>query len=229
MSETNEPDHADNAAALFAAIQAGDSTVVSELLARDGAVSAACNEQGVAALMWALYHRQQGIADAIAAQRTKIGAGLTLHEAASMGQQDTVREHLKGGGDLGGLSIDGFTPLHFAAFFSREEVVPLLLENGAQVAVPAHNPSAVHPLHSAAAIGSVEICRQLLEKGAVVDAQQHGGFTALMSAALHGNLELVQLLLEHGADVSIESDEGKTAASMASDGKHAAVVERLAK
>jgi len=239
MSETSGSKMTDETKAeLFAAIQAGEQETVETLLAKEGSLSTATNEHGISALMWALYHRHQALADVIAAHRKELAASgiehaaLTLHEAAAMGQLEVVREHLNLGDDLGGFSKDGFTPLHFAAFFGREEIVPLLLESGAAVAVPAQNPSAVHPLHSAAAIGSTEICRLLLEAGAEVDAQQHGGFTALMSAALHGNMPLVELLLEHGADpliesTSTESDEGKTAAMMAKDGGHEAVVERL--
>lgn len=212
---------------LFAVIQTGDAEAVSALLETDSSRATAANEHGIVPLMWALYHRQQPIADLIAAVRKEINAPLTLHEAAAMGQYDVVREHLHMGDDLGSFSADGFTPLHFAAFFGRQEVVPLFLSSGAAVAAPAQNPSAVHPLHSAAAIGSVEICRLLLEGGAKVNAQQQGGFTALMSAALHGNVALVELLLEHEADVDIKSDDGKTALDMAREGDHSRVIEQL--
>lgn len=211
---------------LFAAIQANDADAALAALDRDPSQASATNEQGVTALMWALYHRQQGIADAVAARRAEAGAPLDLHEAAAMGDLNRVRELLESS-DVTAVSADGFTPLHFAAFFGREDTVPVLLEAGAPVAVAAGNPSAVHPLHSAAAIGSVAICRMLLEAGADVDAQQHGGYTPLMSASLHGNGPLVELLLEHGASRELQSDDGKTAADMARDGGHEEVAGRL--
>ncbi len=212
---------------LFAVIQAGDASAVSALIAEDASLATTTNEHNISPLMWALYNRQQGIADAIAAHRQSVDSRLTLHELAAMGHYDEVREHLYMGDDLGSFSSDGFTPLHFAAFFGRKEIVPMFLSCGASVSTPADNPSGVHPLHSAAAIESVECCRLLLESGAEVNAQQHGGFTALMAAAMRGNVALVELLLEHNADVAIKSDEGKTAADMAQDGGHDAVVERL--
>lgn len=216
---------------LFAAIQASDADAALASLEADPSQATASNEQGVSALMWALYHRQQGVADAIVARRAD-SAPLDLHEAAAMGDVGRVRE-LLGSADstsaaVAAVSPDGFTPLHFAAFFGREDTVPVLLDAGAPVAVAAGNPSAVHPLHSAAAIGSAPICGLLLEAGAAVDAQQHGGFTALMSAAMHGNEPLVDLLLEHGASKGAESDDGKTAADMARDGGHEELAERLA-
>lgn len=213
---------------LFAAIQSSDVDAALESLNLDPVQATASNEQGVSALMWALYHRQQRVADAVAARRTEAGAPLNLHEAAAMGDLDRVHDLLAASEhDVAAVSSDGFTPLHFAAFFGREDVVPVLLEAGAPVAVAASNPSGVHPLHSAAAIGSVTICGALLEAAGEVDAQQHGGYTALMSAAMHGNEALVDLLLEHGASPEITSDEGKTALDMAREGGHEAVAERL--
>lgn len=222
MSDESGPETGD----LFAHIQASDADAAIEALDQDASQATATNEQGVSALMWALYHRQQRVADAVAARRAEAGAPLDLHEAAAMGDLERVRE-LLGSSDLTAVSTDGFTPLHFAAFFGREDTVPLLIEAGAPVAVAAKNPSGVHPLHSAAAIASVPICRMLVEAGAEVDAQQHGGYTALMSAAMHGNEALVDLLLEHGASKGIRSDDGKTAGDMARDGGHEELANRL--
>ena len=47
-------------------------------------------------------------------------------------------------------SADGFTALHFAAFFNHAEIARDLIRHGADVAAVARNPMKVTPLHSAA-------------------------------------------------------------------------------
>lgn len=210
--------------AITKAIQEGDVDAAERLVARNPKLKSARDDHAISLVMKALYHRQPEIASILADERDD----LDLFEAVSLGRLDRAQEILeKDPKALGRRSADGFTALHYAAFFGRPEAAELLIGHGAAVSIAAENPMRVHPIHSASAINQIEICRQLLEAGADPDAQQHGGYTALMSAAMHGNQELVRLLLEHGADPAIESDDGKNAAAFAREKEHVAVAELL--
>ena len=81
------------------------------------------------------------------------------------------------------FAADGFTALHFAAFFGKAEAARLLLEAGASTARLQHNDFANQPLHAAAAGRHIEVCRVLLAAGADVNATQHGGYAPLHEVA----------------------------------------------
>ncbi|MCA9750557.1 MAG: ankyrin repeat domain-containing protein [Gemmatimonadetes bacterium] len=61
------------------------------------------------------------------------GAAADLHHAAGYGLLERVREALDEGEDPNGR-VDHRTPLHFAAYWGRDDVVALLLERGADPA-----------------------------------------------------------------------------------------------
>ncbi len=154
----------------------------------------------------------RGDADAVEARLAE-HPELTIFEAAALGCADRVRELLlleAGFVDL--WSPDGFTAVHLAAFFGREEVVALLLQRGADPDPEARNALRVRPLHSAAAGNHTGIARLLLDHGADANARQAGGFTALHAAAQNGNEELYALLVERGADEEAATDDARTVA-----------------
>ena len=209
---------------LIAAIRGGEGERVSALLDAHPELAAAADERGLSALMTAMYHRRPDLAEQIAARRD----AFSLHEAVVLGRLETATAALDGG-EVGieDRSPDGFTSLHLAAFFGREELVAELLARGAEVDAVAENPMKVRPLHSAATIESVPICHRLLEAGADANACQEQGYTPLMSAALHGNSELAELLLAHGADPALRAEDGRSARDMASEGGYGDLAARL--
>ena len=210
---------------LVAAIRGGDAEAVESRLEADPQLASAVDENGVSLLLLALYVRRSDLAERIAARRE----ALNLHEAVALGRLDAMKKALDTGeGAVEDCSADGFTPLHYAAFFGHEQVVAELLERGADANAPSLNAMKVQPLHSAAAIQAVSICRRLLEAGADPNASQELGYTPLMSAALRGNAELVELLLAHGADPRAQTDDGKTAQDLALQGEFVEVADRLA-
>ena len=161
-------------------------------------------------LMQALYEGRTEEAHALAAAHSD----LDVHEAAAIGDGDRLRALLEENPALVSVwSEDGFTPLHFAAFFGHPEAAKLLVERGADLEARSTNEQFAldaAPLHSASAAGHIEACRVLLDAGADVNAVQHGGYTALLDAAANGNDELVDLLLERGADRTARLDDGRT-------------------
>jgi uncharacterized protein len=196
---------------LIAAVKAGDAAAVEALLA-DAPELAAVEEDGIPAVRIALYHRQPAALAALLAARPPLD-GL---DHAALGRADDLRRDVAADPELvRRRSADGFTALHYAAFFGGAPATAVLLEAGADPNAEADNPMRVRPLHSAAAARDIESARLLLEAGADPDARQTGGYTALHEAAHHDDDELAALLLRHGADPSLRSDDGTDAEGLA--------------
>jgi ankyrin repeat protein len=201
---------------LFEAITHGDVSAAQTILDRDPAASTAVSEQGVSALMMALYHQKPEIADLIASAREEVSVPLNVHELACLGKAEGLTALLEAGDiEVDERSPDGFVPLHFAAFFGNAASARVLIERGASVNAVAENPTRVQPLHSAVAHGDVETVALLLARGAEVNARQQNDLTPLMGAAFAGSVEMVKRLLAAGADASAVSGDGKTAADLA--------------
>lgn len=206
---------------LFRAIQAGDRARVERLLDGNLELAPAREPGGVSAVLTALYHGKQEIADRILAYRPT----LDVFEAAAAGDVDRLRALLEGDRALSNVyASDGFTPLGLAAFSKRREAVHLLLEHGADPSRHSRNSFSFAPLHSAVADDSdVEIARMLLDAGAPVDARNGQGGTALHTAAFTGHRQIVELLLERGADAHATRNDGKTPAGIARERGHIAI------
>jgi len=199
-------------AEVIAAIHGGEVEKVKALLQADPSLASAKDERGVSALMHAYYRGRRDIADVILNARTD----LDVFEAATSGLAQRVSEILdRDVAQAKAWSADGFTALHFAAFFNQPTIARELVRRGADVAAVSMNPMEVTPLHSAAAAHTTEIVRMLVESDAPVNAKQHGGWTALHSAADNGDEEMIKILLQHGADPLTQSDDGKTPAQIA--------------
>jgi len=194
--------------AIFDLIDAGDAAGVRELVAREPAAAAARDAQGLSALMRAFYRGGGEAYEAIRAAAPPLDAWDRLLVGESSGLPDP-----------GSWSLDGFTPLHIAAFAHNVDAVRALLDDGADPNVLATASFAtVTPLGTAATFGAVEVARTLLEHGADTEATADHGFTPLQSAAANGNRALVELLLAHGARKDARNERGETAADLAKDG-----------
>jgi ankyrin repeat protein len=197
---------------VFEAIRAGDVDRLRRLVSENAARASAVGDAGISALMFALYHRRQGLVDVLLAAHPEVN----VFDAAALGDAASVASRIdRYPGFLRARAADGFTLLHLAAFFGRSEVVDLLLARGADVNAVADNPMRVTPLHSAAAAGQAAAVEALLRAGADPDARQGGGWTALHQAALTGDLPVARLLLSFDADPSVAADDGRTALEMA--------------
>jgi ankyrin repeat protein len=209
---------------LIDAVKAGDGSRVAELIAAEPALSNARDVDGVSALMLSRYRFDRAVTDALLLGEPE----LDVYEAAALGYVDRLRERLsEEPARATARSSDGFTALHFSAFFGKTETARILLEAGASVDTYAENRIRVQPLHSAAANRHVEVCRLLLAAGADVNARQDGGFTPLHAAAQNGDPELTELLLSAGANPGEPNDLDLTAAEMAEAAGHQDLASRL--
>lgn len=207
-------------AELFAAIDSGDETAVAELLAADPELAAARDADGVSATMHALYRGLPAIAELVA----EALPALDVFEAAALGRVDRVRELLAAGRSAATeRSPDGFTALHYPAFFGPGEAATasrLLLDAGADVNARSANDFAVLPIHSAVAGGHDDVVEILISAGADVNATQRHGWTPLHGAAQNGSLVTVERLLAAGADRAARNDDGVSAADLARAAGH---------
>jgi ankyrin repeat protein len=197
---------------VVSAAQSGDIEKLRGLLRENPSLASARDANGVSALMHAYYCRQPAAADLL----LSAAGSLDIFEATAAGSAGRVSAILRvDPAATKHWSADGFTALHFAAFFNRPEIARDLIGHGADVAAVARNPMKVMPLHSAAAAHSGEIVRLLLENGAPPNVPQEGGWTPLHQAAQIGDQDMVKILLEHGADPTLRNNDGKSAADMA--------------
>ena len=209
---------------VIAAAQSGDVEKLREFLRDDASLAGAKDASGVSALMHALYRRQQATADLLLAAKSD----LDIFEGTAAGKADTVSEILERDSNAAkSWSADGFTALHFAAFFNHPEIARALIRNGADVSAVARNSMKVMPLHSAAAAHCGEIVRLLLESGASPNVPQEGGWVPIHEAAQVGDKEMVKVLLEYGADPQLRSNDGRTPAAMAKAKGHEEILELL--
>jgi ankyrin repeat protein len=204
----------DGQAPLFEAIRKGDAERVRSLVAASPALAQARDENGVQALLVAKYERQVEV-EAVLVELLPEDA-LDVFAATAMGRVNRVTALLDEDASLVTQTTpDGFTALHYAAFFQQQACAALLVERGADVNAASDNPMKVQPLHSAAAARDLALVELLLDRGADPNAQQQDGFTALHAAAQHGDVAVVRTLLNHGANPHLANEEGRTAKDFA--------------
>jgi ankyrin repeat protein len=209
---------------LFDAIEAGDDARVKTLLEADPALASSRDTSGVSAMMRALYRFDKPLIDTV---KRQIDA-LDVFEAAAFGDVDRLTELLSDEPSLvTSYSADGFTALHFAAFFGRFEAAALLIERGAEVDAFGRGWMTGTAMHSAVSRLQSDVVRILLEAGANPNVRQSAGWTPLHAAAMNGDLDSVDLLLASGADPTATNDEARSVIDLATENSDEATVDRI--
>lgn len=152
-------------------------------------------------------------------------------EAAALGNLAALNEALDRDADLiSRRSSDGWTPLHLAGFFGRDECAAYLIDNGAPLDAMSTNATRNTPLHAAlAGATNATLVRRLVFAGADVSARGETGIQPLHLAASRGDTVLCELLLARGADPQAFMDDGTTPSELATKRGHVELGEMLAK
>jgi ankyrin repeat protein len=209
---------------LFAAIEAGDEARVDTLLNADPTLASSRDASGVSALMRALYRFDKPLIETL---RNRVDE-LDVFEAGAFGDVDRLTELLSDEPSLvTSYSGDGFTALHFAAFFGRFEAAALLIERGAEVDAFGRGWMTGTAMHSAVSRLQSDVLRILLEAGANPNVRQSAGWTPLHSSAANGDVTSVELLLASGADPTATNDEGRSVLDLATERGDEATLDRI--
>jgi hypothetical protein len=146
---------------------------------------------------------------------------IVLPEASSNGDYACVKKIIEKGANVNQASP--MSALMWAAQGGHENVVRLLLENGASVDQKTDKDGTA--LVYAMAGHSLATVKTLVEHGA--DVNFPSSFTPLMSAALQGDLPIIEYLLEKGANACAKSSHSERAADVARREKHQDAEARL--
>lgn len=103
----------------------------------------------------------------------------------------------------------GSTPLILAAYYDQQDIVSLLLNQGAKI--DDKDASGNSALMGACFKGYTEVVKQLIAKGANINERNAMGATSLIYAATFNRLEIAKVLLHHGADATVKDGRGNTA------------------
>lgn len=122
----------------------------------------------------------------------------TLHYAISQGRMEVSKALLDAGADVN-LVSKGETPLCRATSKSDLALVKILLERGANIALPSPSYYGALPIHIAAMGKDVAIINVLLEAGSPINAMDDECRTPLRWAMDGGKNEFVHFLLSKGA------------------------------
>lgn len=183
---------------LLKAVNEGDTQTVAGFLDR-GLEPNTTDKEGHTLLMIAARLGHRSLVELLIARKASV-TRRTPH-----GDTALMFASLKGHGGIAELLVkhgaqvnqSGWTPLHYAAFEGRAEVIKFLLAKGAEV--DAQAPNGYTALMLAARGGHLEAARQLLYADPDLTAKGQGGETALSIAEARKAEELVKLLRRAGA------------------------------
>lgn len=206
------------------AIQDGNIGTIKTALSENPSLINSKTEQGLSALLLAMYFRKNDIVNVLLENKTDFD----FFEAAASGRLDYVKKILKNELEiLNQFAVDGFTALGLSCFFNQKEIANFLLKKGADPNIVSNNDFKVAPLHSAVATSQIEIVNILLQNGANINSKQSNGVTALHSAAHNGATDIVKLLLQNGADEKAKTEDGKSVLFFAKEGEFKEIIDLL--
>ncbi|MDC0325765.1 ankyrin repeat domain-containing protein [bacterium] len=111
----------------------------------------------------------------------------------------------------------GYTPLHYAAYFSNARIVNLLMYSGADI--ESKTPRGFTAL--SLALQDIKKCDALINAGAEVNPKTNNGKTPLMIASSRGmSSHVIRSLVKAGADTNALDNKNQTSLESALQGRH---------
>lgn len=210
--------------ALLEAIRAHDAGTITSLLAADPPERSRGGAGGETLVLYACYVGAAEVAPLLRGDRPYDAC-----EAAALGDLAALNEALDRDADLvSRRSSDGWTPLHLAGFFGRDNCAAFLIDNGAPLDALSTNAIRNTPLHAAlAGATNPTLVRRLILAGADVEARGESGIQPLHLAASRGNDALCDLLISRGADPQAAMEDGTTPAKLATQRGFPELAEKL--
>ncbi|XP_072889883.1 histone-lysine N-methyltransferase EHMT2-like isoform X2 [Hemitrygon akajei] len=196
---------------LHAAAQKGYLEIC-HILLQAGAIVDVCDKLQRTPLMEAIMNNHYEVVKLLAKHgasvfHKELDASSCLHHAAKNGSIQMVQFLLATGQvDLNTQDSGGWTPVIWAAEHKHIEIIKLLLDRGASVALKDNEENIC--LHWAAFAGSSDIAEVLLNARCDLQAVNMHGDTPLHIAARENFYDCVILFLSRGADIEVKNREG---------------------
>lgn len=150
-----------------------------------------------------------------------------FHRAVAVGDINTVRSMISADPALASSADeDKFQPIHLLDVYFDEEILNLLLANGADI--NARNDKGITLLHI---VTDAHAIATLVSKGADMESRDQKGWTPLMEQTTNqqNGSDVVAALLANGADPNAKGNNGESALSLARKRSDAELVEMLMK
>lgn len=150
----------------------------------------------------------------------------SIHDVVARGDVELVTTMIEADASLVHARNDmEKTPLHYAVTNRKDEIITLLIEQGAEV--DAADLTGMTPLHVAATLDRYDQAVLLLDNGAEIEARDSFEDTPLHSAAMHGNLKVLNLLAKRGAKLGALNGDGLSPAELAKKYNRSDALKRL--
>ncbi|XP_055011357.1 ankyrin repeat domain-containing protein 6 [Boleophthalmus pectinirostris] len=150
---------------------------------------------------------------------------MALHQAAMVGNSETLSALIQGGCALDLQDRDGNTALHEASWHGFSTCVKLLVKAAADVNV--RNKAGNIALHLASQNSHVSSLRLLLVGGSNIDTKNNVSETCLHVAARYDNRDVVKLLISSQCSLTEKNERGDTALHIAAALNHKKTVQLL--
>lgn len=122
-------------------------------------------------------------------------------------------------------NLERRTPLFVACIEDNEEIIKLILINGAKVNKSDNSNNT--PLHYLCGENNIKLIKLLITKNVEINKRNNYGETCLFIASENGNLEIIELLIDNNADLNIPNNDQITPLNIATQYKHLEIIKFL--